>query len=163
MTTLFQNNLPKQLCFTYKTNNVSIIGASMDNINQVSIQDRTEDNLRQLTQREREHYYRKNSVQNGKSERYTTIATNQICFQNKKSTNQRQKKRNSKTSEVQQGSQTAPIVDRVNNSTNQQSSVWLTTTHHVTTCDHSQNSPTNKPVSIENQDMSTWFFLRVFF
>lgn len=26
MTTLFQNNIPKQLCFTYKTNNVSIIG-----------------------------------------------------------------------------------------------------------------------------------------
>lgn len=115
----------------------------------------------QIVDIERVHYYRKNGVKNGKSEQYTTIATNQICFQNKKSTNQRQKKRKSKTSEVQQGSQTALIADRVTNSTNQQSSVGLTTTHHVTTCDHSQNSPTNKPVSIENQDTSLPL-LRVF-
>lgn len=107
------------------------------------------------------HYYRKNGVQNEKSKQYATIASNQICFQNKKSTNQRQKKRKSKTSEVQQESQTAPIVDRVTNSTNQQSSVGLTTIHHVTTCDLSQNSPTNKPVSIESRDTSLPL-LRVF-
>lgn len=115
----------------------------------------------QIVDIERVHYYRKNGVQNEKSKQYATIASNQICFQNKKSTNQRQKKRKSKTSEVQQESQTAPIVDRVTNSTNQQSSVGLTTIHHVTTCDLSQNSPTNKPVSIESRDTSLPL-LRVF-
>lgn len=54
----------------------------------------------QIVNIERVHYYLNNGVQNGQSKQYAIFAPDQICPQNKKSTDKRQKKRKSKTSEV---------------------------------------------------------------
>lgn len=92
-----------------------------------------------------------------KFKQYGTIATSdQICSTN--NTDKRRKKYKSKTKEAPQGSQTSPNVDK------QQPPIGIAATHHVTTGDHSQNSPTNQSVSTENQDKCFlyWLFISIF-
>lgn len=93
-----------------------------------------------------------NSGQNGQIRQYATIAPDQICPQNKKSTNKRRIKCISKDSEVPQGSNTVPKVGEGFDS-NQQSSGGLTSKHHVTAGNNLQNSPTNQPVSMTFSDI----------
>uniref|UniRef100_K1QI56 Uncharacterized protein n=1 Tax=Magallana gigas TaxID=29159 RepID=K1QI56_MAGGI len=80
-----------------------------------------------------------NSVQNGQFRPYAVIASDRICPKNKKNTERRRKNNKSKAKEAPQGSSTSPNVDK------QQPPIGIATTNHVTTGDHSQNSPTNKP------------------
>lgn len=99
-----------------------------------------------------------NSVQNGQFKPYAVIASDRICPKNKKNTERRRKNNKSKTKETPQGFSTSPNVDK------QHPPIGIATTNHVTTGDHSQNSPTNKPVSTENHDKAFlyWLFNSIF-
>lgn len=108
-----------------------------------------------------EIHSQKSRVQNGQTKQCATTAKNRICPSDKKNTEKRRKKRTPKTINASQGSQTAPNVDNYShNRNNPEPSVGLTTTHHVTTGDHYQNSPTNQPVSMTNPCFLLSFVLR---